>query len=167
MVYQWKQGFRHSVSAQVAGEVCESLEQNGQLTAKRLVEVSRPVDAPLHPEFEWDDSVAAEQWREQQARCIINTIVIIHPPKKAQEMTLAVEKTGTVRRFFNIESKTGNYESIDRILADDNKRMKLLNQALGDLENFRRKYAELTELEPVFEAVDAVQAEEGVNRWAF
>ena len=52
--YTWLAGSRHKVDAEVAGRVCEELERNGGLTAERLVEASRPEDAPLHKEFEWD-----------------------------------------------------------------------------------------------------------------
>ena len=38
--YEWREGSKHKVSAQVAGEVCAGLEQDGRLTAKDLVEVS-------------------------------------------------------------------------------------------------------------------------------
>ena len=58
MVYKWDKGSRFSVSAQVAGEVCEELEKKGELTAKNLVDVSRPEDAPLHKCFNWNDEEA-------------------------------------------------------------------------------------------------------------
>ena len=55
MVYKWKDAARIKSDAQTAGEICEKLEKNGGLTAKRLVDESRPEDAPLHKEFEWND----------------------------------------------------------------------------------------------------------------
>jgi hypothetical protein len=63
MVYKWKDAARLKTDAQTAGEICEKLEKNGGLTAKRLADESRPEDAPLHKEFEWNDATAAEAYR--------------------------------------------------------------------------------------------------------
>ena len=65
------------VSAEVAAPVLEGLANENRLTAANLVDVSRPEDAPLHPEFEWRDDVAAERWREEQARQIIRCIRVV------------------------------------------------------------------------------------------
>ena len=59
MVYQWKEGARISFPAQIAGRVCAALEEQNALTAQRLVDESRPEDAPLHAAFEWNDTIAA------------------------------------------------------------------------------------------------------------
>ena len=52
------------------------LHTTGGVTAKRLVEASRPVDAPLHNKFIWDNSVAAERYRESQALQLIASVRI-------------------------------------------------------------------------------------------
>lgn len=76
MIYQWKPGSRFKVDANTAGAVCGQLEAAGNLSAKSLLDASRPEDAPLHSEFEWNDSIAAEKFREGQARNIINHLVV-------------------------------------------------------------------------------------------
>ena len=67
MVYEFKPCSYIKASAQVAGEMCEQLSKTGGLTPKRLVDANRAEDAPLHGEFEWNDTVAAEAYREGQA----------------------------------------------------------------------------------------------------
>lgn len=49
-------------------------DAHGELTAEMVVEEARPVDAVLHPFFEWDDSVAAELHRQEQARSMIRRV---------------------------------------------------------------------------------------------
>ena len=144
MTYQWKTPF-HKVDADIAGRVCERLEEEGNLNAKTLVEVSRPEDAPLHPEFEWDDAAAAERWREQQARCIIN------------HLTVVIDEKEPVRKFFNITASEANYTSIDVILQSTDSKDKLLQMALRELEAFKRKYSQLEELSRVFNAIDTLE----------
>lgn len=43
----------------------------GDLTPDIVLDSARPSDSPLHKHFEWDDSVAAEQYRRNQARTLL------------------------------------------------------------------------------------------------
>ena len=148
MVYKWKPGSRHSVSAQVAGEMCAELEAEGRLDAPTLVDVNRPEDAPLHSCFEWDDAIAAEDWREHQARNIINSITVVTLPEKEP-----------VRAYFNIHANHITYESVQSIVQQEDKYQKLLDMAKKELESFRRKYNQLSELSSVFAAIDELNSE--------
>ena len=146
MVYQWKKGSHHKVKAQIAGEVCASLAEEGRLTAEELVEESRPEDAPLHAEFEWNDSIAAEEYRKQQARVVIASVIEVIEP--------GVVPT---RAFFNIVQKEANYESIRAIITDEDKKKALFAKALAELRAFEVKYSTLLELEAVFKAIDDLE----------
>ena len=66
MKVMWKDGCRYSVPAQFAYDTIHDLYQQGKTTAKDLVDASRPEEAPLHKLFEWNDSIAAEKYREEQ-----------------------------------------------------------------------------------------------------
>lgn len=143
MVYQWKEGAKISVSAQVAGEVCAAIESESELTAQRLVDESRPETAPLHAAFEWNDTIAAEQWRRHTARHIINSLVIRQTDQEP------------VRAFFNIRSDGPNYQSIQTIIKRPDAMECLLCEAYKELDAFRRKYATLERLRPVMESIDA------------
>lgn len=147
MVYQWKKGNHCKGDAQVAGEICEQLEKAGHLSAKNLLDVSRPEDAPLHDSFEWDDSVAAERYREDQAREIIRSIVIVP------------EKANPVRGFFKIESAGPTYQSIQSVLQNEDSTQKLLMTAFRELSVIQNKYASLRQLNKVWEAVEEVKAQ--------
>ena len=155
MIYEWVAGARHKVSAQVAGEVCEELEQQGRLTAKDLVEVSRPEDAPLHEEFEWNDGVAAEKWREHQARNVINAIKIVREEDEDDD----VEEPYRVRAFFTLKKEEPQYESIRIILSDEEKYNDLLKVAIRELMAFEKKYNKIKELGEVFKAISVVANE--------
>lgn len=146
MVFKWKDGARQTVSAQIAGEVCSALESEGRLTAKTLVDVNRPEDAPLHNAFEWDNDEAAERWREQQARNIIHSIVVVDETQESEP----------VRAFFNIVATAPEYESIGAIVKTEDKYRALMATALRELKAFQKKYSQLEELSPVFEAIEKV-----------
>lgn len=148
MVFEWKPGSRVKADAQVAGEMCDKLEKKGMLTAKILVDENRPEDAPLHGCFEWVDSVAAENWREHQARNIINSIVV------------RTEKKEPVRVFFKIETDGSRYDSVETIISSG-KTEALLQQALKELDSVRRKYNTISELDRIWEEISRVSADLG------
>lgn len=148
MVFEWKSGYRGKADANVAGSVIKELDDAGNLNAKALVDVSRPEDAPLHNEFEWDDSIAAEKYREEQARYLIRHITIV------------TEDSEPVRAFFKIavkDSEPENYTSVIKIMSDAEARAALLKQAFNEMYAFRKKYSMLTELAKVFAAIDEAQ----------
>lgn len=145
MVYQWKSGARVSADPQIAGDICKRLESEGRLTAKELLEESRPESAPLHNEFEWNDGVAAENWREHQARHIINSLIV------------CPEKSEPVRGFFKISNAEKNYRAVETILQSSDSTEKLLDIAKGELWAIRKKYGTLQSLSEVWAAIDGVQ----------
>ena len=136
MTFEWKPGSRFKVDANTAGAVCEQLEAAGNLSAKSLLDVSRPKDAPLHSEFEWNDSIAAEKFREGQARNIINHLVV----------RLDEKPDTPVRGFFQITQQEPRYTNVNAILTHRDLRAELIQQALEEMAAFQRKYGTLTEL---------------------
>lgn len=147
MVYQWKPGSRFKVDANTAGAVCEQLEAAGNLSAKSLLDASRPEDAPLHSEFEWNDSIAAEKFREDQARHIIRHLVVRLDEKPDEP----------VRGFFQITQQEPRYTNVNAILTHRDLRAELIQQALEEMAAFQRKYGTLTELAMIFEATAKVR----------
>lgn len=147
MVYQWKTGSRHKISAAVAAEVMDQLAEEERLNPTELVEVSRPDDAPLHSEFEWDDNVAAEKWREEQASAMIRHLVV---------RIEANEQEYPTRQYFMVQKESNTYEPIQVILKDEDKTAMLLEQAKRELQAFRAKYAGLKELSEVIKTIDSV-----------
>lgn len=149
MIYQWKT-YSYKTSAAVAGEVCEELDRTVGLTPENLVDVSRPEDAPLHSEFEWNDELAAEEYRRVQARLLISNLSIV----------IEEQKQEPIRAFFSLQNgfrkNSGTYESTITIMSDDIKREKLLENAKKELEAFKKKYQLLSELADVFEAINLV-----------
>lgn len=153
MVYKWKINL-HSTDAQTAGEVCKQLEETVGLTAKNLLDASRPEDAPLHREFEWNDDKAAELYRESQARFIIRNLVVADYS----------EKSGCepIRAYFKV-SESKHYKSIETIVKIEDKRRILLQTAIKELQAFRKKYDALSELDGVFKAIEDIKEDESCS----
>lgn len=146
MVYKYKMPGLYNVPAQVAGEELNRIyEERGKLDAADVVDESRPVDAALHPEFEWDDPKAAELYRQQQARNLINCIVtVVDTPKNKQVET---------RAFVHVEQ---SYHPLNVVVSDTEKLYQLKLSAFREMKAFRKKYQNVAELVPVFQAIDTV-----------
>lgn len=126
------------------------LKNNGVLKPEAVVEEAKDEKSPLHKYFTWDDSVAAHQWRLEQARRLIRAVVTI----------VDDHKPVIVRAYVSLTTDRGkdSYRAIRDVLAMEQYREQLLKDAFRDMEVFRRKYAVLTELAGVFAAIDAAIA---------
>lgn len=82
----------HKIDPEMAGTELERIwKENGEmLMPKTVVAEARPAAAPLHPAFEWSDSVAAERYREHQARALIRAVVLIEDSKPRQPLFIHV-----------------------------------------------------------------------------
>lgn len=150
MVYEWKGASRIKADAQKAGELFEQLEAENDLTAARVVEESRAEDAVLHNEFEWNDSEAANKYREGQARHLINAITI------ATVKAEGCDKPIPVRAFFNV-SADSTYTSVVSIANSAEKTANLVAQAKRELITFSNKYNAIQSyLSGVFDAIKEV-----------
>ena len=150
MVYSWKVETL-PVKAQVAGEFIEKLEEkHGEVTPRVIVDASRKKNAPLHRCFEWDDTTAAEKYRETQAAALLRNLTVTVEP-------IADETPKTVRAFVRATEKKGSYISVISAMSNEHLRENLLQAALDELREFQRKYADLQELAEVFSAITKVE----------
>lgn len=155
--YSIKDGFKvNHKYAQSAGEIMQELEAENRLTAKELVDVSRPEEAPLHDYFEWDNEIAAEKFREEQGRYLIRAIVEVEEP---DDMPDTVELTVVTKSFYNIGTNDENYYHINTIVREKDKAQQLLETAIRELRQFERRYEIIRDkLTGVFEAIDRLEA---------
>ena len=91
-------------------------DRDGKVTAPVLVKESKPKKAPLHDEFEWNDAVAANEYRLSQSRRIIKTTVIIRETGKRQHFVHVqpVKPEGPTAAT----AAPGYYKPIDDVQAD-------------------------------------------------
>lgn len=149
--YSWKTGVMFPVKAEVAADTIKNLQASlgkSTITAKELLDASRDENAPLHDCFEWDDSVAAEKFRQDQARRIIIGI----------EVTKSETIPTTTRLFVNVvptaAKKQGEFATIFQAMVVDDWRKQVLMDALKELRSFQRKYSVYKELADVCTAID-------------
>jgi uncharacterized protein YpuA (DUF1002 family) len=138
--------------AEITGSICQSIiDAEGAVTPERLVEVSKPKDAPLHQEFEWNNTIAAQKYREEQARQIIKNIVAIELTEDEEEPKEVQCWVNSVRAFVPTDERLHKYVSINTALKEPSWRNNLLENAKRDMKAFIAKYNKLTELDDIID----------------
>lgn len=137
----WRiQGYYKADAQKVAEEI-----GFGKFTPMEVLEKAKDETTELHKCFEWNDSIAAEKYRLEQAKNIIRMLVY-EKETKEQEV---------VRYYAKTETKHV-YQPTKQFLVQEDEYQGLLRRALAELEAFKNKYHTLTELEGIFEAMETI-----------
>ena len=148
----WHKSFYGNRKAD-ASKVYEEINSIGDTyTPKDIVNLARDEKTELHKLFDWDDSVAAERWRETQARYIVRCICV-----DTNEMT-GKKLEVPIRAIVSTNERTKEYQPMTVVFKESDAYERLLNEALAELQAFQKKYKALKELEPVFDAIDEMMA---------
>ncbi len=159
MNYGFREGTRlpKAVDPQKVGPVLAGLERKGELTAEKVVEKAHALSSPLHDAFTWDDTVAAQERRMDQARYLIGSVRVI-----VKESNLSPEKE--TRKAFhhvpNAHGRAGIYATPATLRTDADKFTGALNGARQRLAGARLAVRELEGLaqRPIIGKIKAVGA---------
>lgn len=156
-MYKWK--YNLQVDPNTVGKEFEAIEkEKGSITRESVVDRARPENAPLHPLFQWNDTIAAEEYRKVQAHQLISNLVIVQPREEP-------EKPPIIYRAFVNSSESpcqeGSYINLKKATASPETMSILLANAKRELKAFREKYDMLTDLSPVMSAIDSFIEEKG------
>lgn len=137
-----KRKAKKNINKQQRAEL-KTLERRGLLRPEDVVEFASDPDTALHSRFQWDDEKAGHAYRLWQARQLIKVVVEV-----------VAKDTEPINAYVSLQSdrQTGGYRTLVSVLSDDEKREELLLQAWRELEFWERKYRQLEELAPIFEA---------------
>ena len=142
IIATWKlNGYFKADPQKVAEEI---IALGDEVSPDQLVEAARDEATELHKCFDWDDQIAAEKWRKQQARQILCYLVI-----KEEE---PAEESVPVRVFYKNDS--GGYKQSALIFKNDDEYQKLLQAAYAELRAFKKKYSRLQELSEILALID-------------
>lgn len=124
------------ISPDVAGAELERIrEEAGALTPNTIVEQAAPEGAPLHPAFEWDNSVAAHEFRLHQARHLVRAVVVYD-----QEQPQAEPKSVYVH--IN-QGEEGRYEPVSVVVRSPDMFQAAIDSLRGKLTGAQRAVDDL------------------------
>jgi hypothetical protein len=133
-----------SADPQTIGETLDAIRvaRGGALKPEHVVEAARPTDHPLHRHFEWDDAVAAEAFRIDQARSMVRLVRIIADDGEMRPALVSLRAGDGVA-----------YRDIDDVLRSSDMRARLLDSAERDLRSWQERYKELKDLVELAEPI--------------
>lgn len=155
MIYEFRDGFHITGDAQQVGETLERLRvrHGGQLAPRHVVSDAARKGSPLHQYFEWDDTEAARKYRLSQAAYLIRAVVIVPAPDQ--------RPFEPVRAFVCIqgpEERARAFTHVCAAMRDEQLREKVIARAKKELQDWRKRYADLQTFAEVFDAIDSLTA---------
>jgi hypothetical protein len=145
MKYSFKEGEVLTIKAkdkadpQKIGKALETITANagGRLMPADVVRAARDHKNVLHKHFEWDNELAAEQHRLDQARSLIRSIHVenVEAP------------SGYARGFLSVRDESGvSYRTVTEVLGSADLQRSVLEQAERDLIAFETRYLALVDI---------------------
>ena len=152
----WREGYRASVSADIAYNVLNEIREanDGELIPEDIIKKAKLKKSPIHKAFNWDNESAANEHRLEQARNMSRSLNIIYtdmpdkPLKWLSVVTVANTKGKSPSRKV--------YKSTEDILKDPLNRDEILTRAINEALSYRKKYHMLSELAKIFKVMDEV-----------
>ena len=142
IVTSWKvKGIFKADAQKVSEEIAEIGET---VEPSEIVNKARNENTELHKCFEWNNDIAAEKYRIQQARNILCNLVFEHKDEPT--------KQEPIRLMYKTTENEG-YKSINLIMQKPDEYKALLNRAYSELQAFKNKYKMLKELKEIFDLI--------------
>jgi hypothetical protein len=107
-------------------------KNGGLLKVDMVVDAARNPRSPLHSHFEWDDTVAAEQYRREQARYLIQKCNI----------TIESREAVVVRAFVSLPSDrsgAGGYRLTEHVINQPDLRAQLFADINAQIKSWSEK----------------------------
>lgn len=115
-------------------------ESHGKLTPAIVVDEARDMEHPLHQRFEWDDEIAGEKWRREQARELIQSVRVVY--REATDRNPAKD----IRAFHSVRVESDYvYEPAEKIAADPFLRRLVLNDMSREWMTLKRRFQDFDE----------------------
>lgn len=140
-------------------------DKHRQLTPEIVVRDARKPSSPLHSEFEWDPAAAHEIYLIDRARAIIRAAYIeLNLGDDAPVKTREYVSVPMSEPFDDTSKPRRAYVRVTDALSVSDTREALLQDAIRDLNAFRRRYAQLSEMAKVIKVIDAVTEKPSTRR---
>ena len=143
MVVEWKVKGIFKADAETVYSEITALGDT--FTPGMIVEAAKDENSELHKCFTWDDTIAAENWRNHQARMLVAQLVVRAETQDNETVAVRVISTTTTKN---------EYTPTTMLVKSEPDYENLLARAIRELKAFQQKYKTITELREIFEVID-------------
>ena len=130
-----------------ASKVLDELSELGdEYSLSDVVKKAKDENSEMHSIFEWDDSIAGEEYRKIQAGKMVRNLVIVRNDE--------TEEKTNVRYFVSTGKRDSTYTPTRLIIRNQDAYEKLLERAYAELRAFKEKYSTLSEFDEILALID-------------
>jgi len=130
----------HGLPLAAIAELRRLEKERGRLYPEDVVNAARAPANPLHEFFEWDNAVAANRWRLQQAAILIRKVKVtvyrmnipITIPRYLRDPTIKVDPDKAMRPYRNFDHVVHEADRARAIVIEE---MKRVDQAVRRAQN--------------------------------
>lgn len=140
MAVEWKMSFFSVANAEKCYQEIQTIGES--VTPKQILDYARNPETELHKCFEWDDSIAAEKYRLQQARMVVCHLVVVNDKEPEPQKIRVMQRTAEA------------YKPVQLIVRNKTEYESLLERARAELRAFKNRYHTLVELEEILSLID-------------
>jgi hypothetical protein len=139
--YSMPGGVLNKTQSVIAGEEIERItNKHGCCKPKILVKESKRETAPCHPFFTWDNSVAADKCREDEARSIIRSVRIVRDEYPPQEQPVIRAFVNVVASDSESDFEGHGYIPVSRAANHAEYAEQVLSNAKKELQQWQHRY---------------------------
>lgn len=147
-----------------ADEVQAIYAAQGVVTPEAIVEAARDSAASLHSVFEWDDAIAAEAHRQEQARSLLRRLVVSYrrddgsmsAPTRYVVKLQARPDEDVEDDALQAATEPHVYIPIRRVMDDEVLRRKYVREAYLSAASWSRRYRDVEAFAKIHEAIAAL-----------
>lgn len=140
MAYTFRKGSHFSGNAEEVYYTLERIreENDNKLTTDDVIRHASDRSSPLHSHFEWDDSVAAHQYRKWTARRLIRAVVYVEEQESRPVFINVTRKeSGDGSRYYqniNVATRDEFASALDQL----NGKLRSLGKTIATIEQYSR-----------------------------
>ena len=149
VIGEWipQSGFKSKADANKVALEMESIgynNSNDEFNTQEMVDFARNnPNSELHKLFEWNDTVAAEAYRNQQARDVIRFLKITVVDEETQK-----KEPTFIRYFISTGKHDGSYKKTEIVFKNATEADRVLENMRRDAEIFINRYKIYSDLNP-------------------
>jgi|TARA_Y100000310_G_scaffold100686_1_gene98537 hypothetical protein len=133
MIYKFKSSTRPTEESQQVGETLLQIKKDQDvLHACEVVAQAKEKDSVLHKYFQWDDTLAAEQHRLNQARHLITSVEIVRETGDNRSITIPA--------YTHLRVDKHGYRDTEEVYSVQDLRSSLVTQLKIDWETLKKKH---------------------------
>lgn len=162
--YEWNGRLSTHIPIEKAvGELKRIYERDGKIAPPVVVKESEGKEAPLHGAFTWDDSLAAQIQRENEARSLMRRIVVVHRDAHGDATTAPVrgfvavpvmQDNGNQAMDHRTNQPMQTYVPVVSVMSQDDLRRQYVAKAYAELQSWRQRYQDIEAFARLFEEID-------------